>query len=253
MCQAVTCQTKTHPGRTVHQPRKKRVVVASTLERADVVSSHCCCVFTAVTTLSAWSQCGGLTAACGPFTRPCLDAEWVGTRCPQGHTCWRENSWWWSCQPGCPPGQGLTNGVCRTCSTNTYSPAFGTICTPCPPGQIAAPGSMSCVCDPQLFSDCAACSATSCTTCAPGFRPIYRLGGVMTCHPDIGVCSPSFGIRQDVLPNVVCAKCPAGTVSGGGRAAPCVNCGANQQPNPSQTACGECQQHNHDEKIGGSD
>lgn len=45
-------------------------------------------------------QCGGRSApGCGAVGRACADAAFTVPKCVAGHFCWRDNEWWWSCQP----------------------------------------------------------------------------------------------------------------------------------------------------------
>ncbi|WIA40619.1 hypothetical protein OEZ86_013955 [Tetradesmus obliquus] len=104
--------------------------------------------------IPAWAQCGGRSSTpynglpgCGSTGRECADRAWSGVTCVAGHSCQRDNEWWWGCKPGgstdpcagrtCSGRGSCSNGVC-SCQAG-WSGANCEIQAPQPPASGGCP------------------------------------------------------------------------------------------------------------------
>jgi hypothetical protein len=162
----------------------------------------------------------------------------------------------------CPAGTFSTiDGICRDCSSGTYSSSSGTAicsvcsagttstqgatyCVPCQPGEYSSPGSGYCGTCPRgtqsTGGGCINCQAgyntdnstKLCVPCPSGtFNPNAGSPNCATCNP--GLYSPTPGAT-------VCTDCPSGTSSGWG-ASSCGACPAGTYNNlPDSFTCYTC-------------
>jgi hypothetical protein len=180
------------------------------------------------------------------------------------------------CLP-CPAGTFRTRRLanestqaCVQCPADHFCPAGSVVPQPCPPGELALPGSADidhCLCPPgrgraagpahapqtlsnpcllcahafyapaRSNSPCAACPAHK-NTSAPGATALANC----TCVPGHGV-EPAGHATYDAFFAAACAPCPDGFFAPGGRSAPCTHCGwgAVTEPAEAASAASSCQ------------
>jgi hypothetical protein len=153
--------------------------------------------------------------------------------------------------------------ACVQCPADHYCPAGSVVPQPCPPGELALPGSAEidhCLCPPgqgrapgpahapqalsnpctlcahaffapaRSNSPCAACPALK-NTSAPGASALANC----TCVPGHGV-DPAAHASYDAFLAAACAPCPDGFFAPGGRSAPCAHCGWGAVTEPASAA-----------------
>ena len=160
--------------------------------------------------------------------------------------------------------------ACVQCPADHYCPAGSVVPQPCPPGELALPGSAEidhCLCPPgrgrapgpahapqALSNPCLLCahaffaparSNSPCDAC-PALKNTSALGATTlancTCVPGHGV-EPAAHASYDAFLAAACAPCADGFFAPGGRSAPCTHCGwgAVTEPASAASAAEHCQ------------
>ena len=160
--------------------------------------------------------------------------------------------------------------ACVQCPADHYCPAGAVLPSPCPPGELALPGSAEldhCLCPPgsgraagpahapsELSNPCRPCAHGSfasersnrkCTPC-PAHKNTSAVGASAladcTCVPGHGLHALGHGVHAVDL-HAACEPCIDGFFAPGGRNAPCTHCGwgAVTEPASAASTASSCQ------------
>lgn len=178
---------------------------------------------------------------CGPGFRPLADG--LCAPCPAG--TFRERRL-----------ASEAADACVQCPADHYCPAGAVLPSPCPPGELALPGSAEldhCLCPPGRGRAAGPAHAPDelsnpCRPCAHGFFAPERSNSECTPCPALKntsapaatalancTCVPGHGVHPADLA-AACEPCQDGFFAPGGRSAPCTHCGWGAVTEPARAA-----------------
>ena len=188
---------------------------------------------------------GDSCEACEPSTFNSKNATLECESCPFPLTSPRQATSSSVCTT-CPPGQVAFFGDCQPCTPGFFKPGRRGDCRRCPPGSVSGNGAVRCTpCPADTF---ARRFDQRCRPCPEG--KTSNGPGATRCRPIGSASCPSTKFENangdcQVCPSLfrynketkMCERCPRGTVSRGGLQTECEKCPPGQRPGDSPGAC----------------